>query len=85
MMTTIIETKDIYHRSLAGGGETIEIDYTIFATAVMTMGLLLVVEVIRHRIDKIVEGNDFFETMLSTVYHECKFKLFYSSSSESYC
>jgi hypothetical protein len=76
MTTTILETEDIYHRSLAGGGgEAIEIDYTIFATAVMTMGLLLIVEVIRHRIDKIVEGNDFFETMLSTVYHECKCKL----------
>ena len=60
-------------RSLGGGGgDAIELDYTVFATAVLTMGLLLIVEVIRHKIDRIAEGHDFFMTVLKTVYHECK-------------
>ncbi len=62
-------------RSLAGpgGNDTVEIDYTIFSMAVLTMGLLLVVEIIRYMIDILAEGNAFFETVLRTVYHECMY------------
>ena len=56
----------------AGGGNTLELDYTIFAMAVMTMGLLLIVEVIRYKLDQMTKGSDFFETVMKTVYHECK-------------
>ena len=60
-------------RSLAGsGGGPVELDYTVFAMAVLTMGLLLIVEVIRHGIDRMAQGHDFFETVLKTVYHERK-------------
>lgn len=54
----------------AGGGKTLELDYTIFAMAVMTMGLLLIVEVIRHKLDQMTKGSDFFESVMKTVYHE---------------
>ena len=59
-----------------GGGKAIELDYTVFAMAMMTMGLLLIVEVIRHKLDQMTKGSDFFETVMNTVYHECKFLSF---------
>ncbi len=67
----ILATDGAVGRQLAGGG-AIELDYTIFAMAVLTMGLLLIVEVIRHGIDRMAQGHDFFETVLKTVYHECE-------------
>ncbi len=63
-------------RSLAsGGGGPVQLDYTVFAMAVLTMGLLLIVEVIRHGLDRMAQGRDFFETVLKTVYHECKLRI----------
>ena len=67
----ILATDGVVGRQLAGGGG-IELDYTVFAMAVLTMGLLLIVEVIRHGIDRMAQGHDFFETVLKTVYHECE-------------
>lgn len=59
-------------RSLAGTTGPIELDYTVFAMAVLTMGLLLIVESGRRRIDQLAQEHDFFDTVLKTVYHECK-------------
>ena len=63
-----------YTRNLAGGDAPI-IDYTALAMAVVAMSLLMIVAVVRHKIDQIAQGKEFFENVLEAVYHECKFLL----------
>jgi len=46
------------------------IDFTIFAMAVVTMSLLLIVEIVRHKIDHLAEGKEIFEHVLHAVYRE---------------
>lgn len=58
-------------RSL-GSEDPMKLDFTVFAMAVMTMTLLLVVEVVRHKIDLWARGHEFFEAVLKTVYSECE-------------
>ncbi len=58
-----------------GGGGDLVIDYTVLAMAVITMALLLIVAVIRHRIDHLARGKEYFEDVLEAVYHECKFEI----------
>jgi predicted Holliday junction resolvase-like endonuclease len=48
------------------------VDFTAFAMAVVTMSLLLIVEVIRHKIDHLAQGKEIFEHVLEAVYRECK-------------
>ena len=62
-------------RFLGGGGDKIVIDYTVFGMALFTMILLLIVGVMRHKVDHWAKRNDFFETVLEACYHECKFIL----------
>lgn len=57
-------------RILAGGGGDLEIDYTVFGMVLVTMIFLLVVAAIRHKIDHLVRGRDFFESVLEACYHE---------------
>jgi len=59
---------DFIDRNLAGDG--LSIDYTVFAMAVVTMGLLLIVAIIRHKIDHMARGKEYFENVLEAVYHE---------------
>jgi hypothetical protein len=49
------------------------IDYSVLSVGVMTLGLILVVEVLRHRIDHAATGRPFFKAVLEGVYSECKF------------
>jgi len=58
------------NRQLAGYGP--EVDFTVFAMAIVTMSLLLLVEIVRHKIDHIAKGKEFFENVLEAVYQECK-------------
>ena len=58
-------------RFLAGSND-LAIDYTVFAMVLLTMVFLLVVGAIRHKIDTITKGNDFFEKVIEACYHECK-------------
>lgn len=58
------------NRQLAGYGP--EVDFTVFAMAIATMSLLLLVEIVRHKIDHIAKGKEFFENVLDAVYQECK-------------
>ena len=62
---------DVSSRNLAGGS-TVSIDYTVMAMAVLTLIFLLVVEILRHMVDRWAHGKEFFETMLQCVYRECK-------------
>ena len=65
------------HRYLAPGGAEAEIDYTVVSVGVMTLGLLLVVEFVRHSLDHAAIGRPFFKAVLEGVYSECKLLLFF--------
>jgi hypothetical protein len=56
----------------AGGGEEKELDYTVLAVAVTTLGLILAVELVRHKLDIQAVGRPFFKTVLGGVYRECE-------------
>ena len=60
-------------RFLAGGGNEEPLDYSVVSVGVMTLGLLLLVEVIRHRLDHSAMGRPFFKTVLEGVYSECTY------------
>jgi len=57
-------------RYLAAAGGELKLDYTVLGMAVVTMGFLLIVAVIRHQIDHLARGNDIFQTVLEACYHE---------------
>jgi hypothetical protein len=61
------------------GGEEEEgptrIDYSVLSVAVMTLGLIMMVEVFRHRMDHAAMGRPFFTAVLEGVYAECKYPL----------
>lgn len=46
------------------------VDFTVFAMAVVTMSLLLIVEVLRHKVDHLAKGKEIFEHVLEAVYRE---------------
>ena len=62
-----------YQRGLAGGGESFSVSYTIFSVAVLTLGLLMITEVILHTLDHYAKERKFFRQVLNTFYRECKF------------
>jgi hypothetical protein len=48
------------------------IDYSVLSVTVMTLGLVMMVEVFRHRMDHAAMGRPFFTAVLEGVYAECK-------------
>jgi hypothetical protein len=50
------------------------VEYGALSVGVMTLGLILLVEVIRHKIDHEAHGRPFFQAVLSGVYSERKYK-----------
>lgn len=63
----------LFSRYLAGGGdENDDLDYTVFSVAAMTLGIILCVELVRHRLDVAATGRPFFKSVLESVYRECK-------------
>lgn len=62
-----------WRRILGGGGgeEPIKIDYNVLSVAAMTLALIMVVEVIRHRLDRAALHRPFFRAVLEGVYAEC--------------
>lgn len=48
------------------------VDYSVLSVAVMTLGLILLVEGIRHRLDHEAKHRPFFKVVLETTYGECK-------------
>ena len=69
-------TSEAVYRYLAdekskGYEEDPRIDYSVLSVGVMTLGLILVVEVARHKIDHLASGRPFFQTVLEGVYSEC--------------
>jgi hypothetical protein len=62
-----------WERFLAGpyDGPT-RVDYSVLSVAVMTLGLIMMVEFFRHRLDHAATGRPFFTAVLEGVYAECK-------------
>jgi len=46
------------------------LDYSVLSVGVMTLGLILVVEVMRHRLDHAAEGRPYFTAVLENIYAE---------------
>jgi len=55
-----------------GGKSESQVDYSALSVAVMTLGLIMMVEVIRHRVDHAAVGRPFFQSVLETLYMERK-------------
>ena len=65
----------LFFRWLAGEEKKKEeepLDYSVLSVGVMTLGLILCVEVLRHRLDHIAEYKPFFKCVLEATYSECK-------------
>lgn len=50
--------------------DEVRVDYSVLSVGVMTLGLIMVVEVLRHRIDHAAVGRPFFKAVLEGVYSE---------------
>ena len=66
--------QSIAFRMLAGKDKKDEgrMDYSALSVAVMTLGLIMVVEVIRHKLDHAALGKPYFEAVLENIYAECE-------------
>ena len=56
------------------GGEENKLDYSVISVGVTTLGLILAVEFVRHKLDLKAIGRPFFKTVLEGVYRECEFQ-----------
>ena len=67
----------LYYRNVwraAAGAEDETLDFSVLSVAVTTLGLILGVELLRHKLDVAAVGRPFFKTVLESVYRECKSK-----------
>jgi len=62
---------DQHHRFLAGE-DLVKIDYNVLSVAALTLALIMVVEIIRHRLDHAAHHRPFFQAVLENIYAECK-------------
>lgn len=51
-------------------GESAGLDYSVISVVILTLGIVLVVEVLRHQLDVKASGNPFFKTVLELMYRE---------------
>ncbi len=51
-------------------GESAGLDYSVISVVILTLGIVLVVEVLRHQLDVKASGNPFFRTVLELMYRE---------------
>ena len=69
---------DNWHRHLAEDDDDkaktsgYRMDYSVLSVAVMTLGLIMVVEVFIHRLDHAAAGRPYFTAVLENIYNECK-------------
>jgi len=50
-----------------------ELDYSVLSVAVMTLGLIIVLEVGKHYLDQSSKGKPFVTALLDGVYEECAY------------
>ena len=71
--TTLFDQHDFdimsSHRFLAAP-EGMVMDYTVLAVVIFTLALILIIEVLRHKLDVWASGNPFFKTVLELMYRE---------------
>lgn len=48
------------------------VNYTVVSVGIMTLGLIVVVELIRHQLDHVAIKRPFYKAVLQGVYSECK-------------
>jgi hypothetical protein len=53
--------------------DDLRMDYSVLAVCVLTLGLILVVEVLRHTLDHLAHGRPYFTAVLENVYAECTY------------
>lgn len=64
---------DMAARFLAGkGDDLVKIDYNVLSVAAMTLALIMIVEVIRHKLDHAAHHRPFFQAVLENIYAECE-------------
>eukprot|EP00977_Amphora_coffeiformis_P009509 scaffold2193_cov171-Amphora_coffeaeformis.AAC.15 len=67
---------DEWHRFLAKEKEEktsgFRVDYSVLSVAVMTLGLIMVVEVVLHNLDHAAHGRPYFTAVLENIYSERK-------------
>ena len=61
------------YRVLAGSSEAVKIDYNVLSVAAMTLALILMVEVFRHKLDHAALQRPFFQAVLENIYAECEY------------
>lgn len=66
------DRRDRFLAALPPGSQSLRSDYSILSVSVMTLGLIMAVEVFRHRLDHAAVGRPFFKAVLEGVYAECK-------------
>lgn len=60
-------------RRFLAGDDPVKIDYNVLSVAAMTLALIMMVEVIRHKLDHAARHRPFFQAVLENIYAECAF------------
>ena len=60
----------VIKRFLAASAQKVTLDYTVLNVVILTLVLILVIEVMRHRLDVWAGSNPFFKTVLELMYRE---------------
>lgn len=63
----------MWQRLLQYKPDKVRIDYSVLSVAVMTLGLIMIVEVFRHRLDHAAAHRPFSKAVLEGVNSECKY------------
>jgi hypothetical protein len=68
----------VFHRLLGpaaatGDDEPDPVDYAVVGVLVITLGLILVIEVLRQQLDAATSGHSFSKVVVELMYRECKF------------
>lgn len=67
---------NVWHRNLAAYAKEktvgFRMDYSVLSVAVMTLGLIMVVEVFIHRLNHAALGRPYFTAVLENIYNERK-------------
>jgi len=58
------------HRLLVPAGGAPTVDYSVISILIITLGVVLAVEVLRHQLDVAASGHPFFHTVLELMYRE---------------
>jgi len=57
-------------RALGGGSGAIDLSFSVFSMAVITLALLLIVELLIHRLNHTVQNKEFYNEVVNTLYRE---------------